>query len=58
MVKLQGSEAHTRTEEMMRGASQALRADKIAEELDSYVKNLSWYLDSLTVRAGSLVSDN
>ena len=54
MTKLEDSESHTRTKKMIRIASQAIRADKIAEELDGYVKNLSWYLDSLTVRVGSL----
>ena len=36
--------------------SQALRKDKITEEMDGYVKNLSWYLESLTVCLGSRVN--
>ena len=47
--KLQGDEERTRTKKILTGVSQVVRADKIAEELDDYVKQLLWYLDSLMV---------
>ena len=47
--KLQGNEERTRTKKILTGVSQTVRADKIAEELDDYVKQLSWYLDNLMV---------
>ena len=50
--KLKGDEDPT-TKKIAQKVSQTLRKDKVAEELDGYVKNLSWYLDSLTVCAGS-----
>ena len=36
-----------------RKASQTLRADKIADELDGFVKDLSWHISNLMVRRGS-----
>ena len=54
--KLKGNKEDPTTKKIAQKTSQALRKDKIAEELDGYVKNLSWYLDSLTVCVGSRVS--
>ena len=48
--RLKGNEEDPATRKIVRGVSQALRKDKITEELDGYVKSLSWYLDSFTVR--------
>ena len=51
--RLKGNVDDPTTEKIMRGASQALRKDKITEELDGYIKSLSWCLDCFTVRVGS-----
>ena len=56
--RLQGDhepKKRTKTKKVLTEVSQALRADKITEELDGYVKILSWYLDSFTVCVGSHV---
>ena len=37
-------------------ASQTLRANKIADELNGYVKTLSWHLHNLMVRCGKLTN--
>ena len=54
--KLKGDKEDPTTKKIAQKTSQALRRDKIAEELDGYVKNLSWYLESLTVCVGSRVN--
>ena len=56
--RLQGNEGDRTTKKLARGASQTLRADKIADELDSYVRNLSGYLDSLMVRVDSSANNS
>ena len=53
VARLQGGDEDTATKKFMRGASQTLHADKIAEELDGYVKDLSWHISNLMVRRGS-----
>ena len=56
VAKLQGDhewEKRTKMKKVLMGASQTLRADKIREELDGYVKSLTWYMDSFTVCVGS-----
>ena len=53
VARLQGGEKDTTTKKLIRGASQTLRADRIADELEGYVKDLSWYMSNLTVSCGS-----
>ena len=51
VARLQGGgEEDTTTKKLKRGASQTLRGDKIADELDGYVKDLSWHISNLMVR--------
>ena len=38
---------------LKRGASQTLRGDKIADQLDGFVKDLSWHMSNLMVRNGN-----
>ena len=38
---------------LKQGGSQLVRADKIADELDGFVKDLSWHISNLMVRRGS-----
>ena len=52
VVELLGSEEDTRTKKIMTGVSQALCAEDIAQELDGYMRKISWYLEDLTVRCG------
>ena len=48
--KLRGKEEKKLAEKVLAGIDQTLRADSISDELNGYVKKLSWYLDSFTVR--------
>ena len=48
VIKLLGEE-DTGMRKIVTGVSQTLRAKNIAQELDGYVKKLSWYLEDLTV---------
>ena len=48
--KLRGKEEKKLAEKVLAGIDQTLRADSISDELNGYVKELSWYLDSFTVR--------
>ena len=53
MADLQGGGEDTAMMKLKQGASQIVRADKIADELDGFVKDLSWHISNLMVRRGS-----
>ena len=56
VAKLQGGEKDTRKMKLKWRASQTLRANQIADELNGYVKTLSWHLHNLMVRCGILTN--
>ena len=52
VADLQGGAENT-TMKLKQGASQIVRADKIADQLEEFVKDLSWHISNLMVRCGS-----
>ena len=53
VADLQGGAEDTTMMKLKRGASQTVRADNIAGQLDGFVKDLSWHISNLMVRRGS-----
>ena len=53
VADLQGGAENTTMMKLKQGASQIVRADKIAEELEGFVKDLSWHISKFMVRRGS-----
>ena len=53
VADLEGGEEDTAMMKLKRGASQIVRADRIADELDGFVKDLSWHISNFMVRRDS-----